>query len=94
MGGSRSRLPGHRIGSPICADPQVRRSLPVDVPGVSGWVPLEVSCALLAAVGWRERVEVAPIENEPPVADPLEFARQWAAGQFGPLRAKLPLDTA
>jgi hypothetical protein len=52
--------------------------------GVSGWVPLEVSCALLAAVGWRERVEVQPVEAEPlPVVDPLEFAQEWALGQFG-----------
>ncbi|HKY57839.1 MAG TPA: hypothetical protein VJL80_07360, partial [Aeromicrobium sp.] len=54
--------------------------------GVSGWVPLEVSCALLAAVGWREPVAARAAQVEPlPVADPIEFAREWAAGQFGPI---------
>ena len=44
------------------------------------------SCALLAAVGWRERVEIAPVDVEPlPVTNPVEFAREWAAGQFGPI---------
>lgn len=61
--------------------------------GISGWVPLEVSCALLAAVGWRERVEVASVEVEPlPVTDPLEFAREWAAGQFGPLGRRMEVE--
>jgi hypothetical protein len=61
--------------------------------GVSGWVPLEVSMSMLAAVGWRERVEPAPVEADVlPVVDPLEFAREWAAGPFGlPLRDQLPL---
>ena len=62
--------------------------------GISGWVPLEVSCALLVAVGWRERVEVkvGAIEVEPlPVVDPIEFAREWAFGQFG-LRSKPDLE--
>lgn len=55
--------------------------------GISGWVPLDVSVGLLAAVGWRDRVEVAPVEAEVlPVADPVAFAREWALGQFGPIR--------
>jgi hypothetical protein len=59
--------------------------------GVSGWVPLEVSCALLGAVGWRERVEFHPVEVDLPETHPVEFAREWALGQFGlPLRAQLP----
>jgi len=42
--------------------------------------------APLAAVGWRERVEIQSVEVEPlPVVDPIEFAREWALGQFGPL---------
>jgi hypothetical protein len=63
--------------------------------GVSGWVPLDVSCMLLAAVGWCERVEVKSVDVEPPPVDPIEFAQKWALRQFGlPLGASQESGTA